>query len=86
AAKARLTISADLVSAAGGAALLVETVSEKLDIKKAVITAAAPVLAANAVIATNTWALSVTEIATAVASPERVVGMHFFNPVHKMKL
>ncbi|MCY4756604.1 3-hydroxyacyl-CoA dehydrogenase [Pelomonas aquatica] len=86
AAKARLTISADLVSAAGGAALLVETVSEKLDIKKAVITAAAPVLAANAVIATNTSALSVTEIATAVASPERVVGMHFFNPVHKMKL
>ncbi|WP_436431018.1 3-hydroxyacyl-CoA dehydrogenase NAD-binding domain-containing protein, partial [Enterococcus faecium] len=48
--------------------------------------AAAPVLAANAVIATNTSALSVTEIATAVASPERVVGMHFFNPVHKMKL
>ncbi|WP_077033458.1 3-hydroxyacyl-CoA dehydrogenase [Pelomonas sp. KK5] len=86
AAKARLTISTDLVSAAAGASLLVETVSEKLDIKKAVITAAAPVLAANAVIATNTSALSVTEIATAVAAPERVVGMHFFNPVHKMKL
>ncbi|MDY0748149.1 3-hydroxyacyl-CoA dehydrogenase [Paucibacter sp. R3-3] len=86
AAKARLTISTDLVSAAGGAVLLLETVSERLDIKKAVITAAAPVLAANAVIATNTSALSVTEIATAVAAPERVVGMHFFNPVHKMKL
>eukprot|EP01041_Mallomonas_annulata_P033966 gene33966-56660_t len=40
----------------------------------------------DAIIATNTSALSVTEIATAVPQPERVVGMHFFNPVHKMKL
>ena len=86
AAKARLSTDPDLAHAAHGAQLLVETVSEKLDIKRAVLAIAAPVLAQGAVIATNTSALSVTEIATAVPSPERVVGMHFFNPVHKMKL
>ena len=86
AAKARLTIAGDLAQAARGANLLIETVSEKLDVKKAVVTTAAPLLADGAVIATNTSALSVTEIATAVSFPDRVVGMHFFNPVHKMKL
>src|SRR5260370_9619646 len=43
-------------------------------------------MAYGAIYATNTSALSVTEIAIAVAHPERVIGMHFFNPVHKMKL
>ena len=86
AAKARLTTAGDLAQAARGANLLIETVSEKIDVKKAVVTTAAPLLAEGAVIATNTSALSVTEIATAVSFPERVVGMHFFNPVHKMKL
>jgi 3-hydroxybutyryl-CoA dehydrogenase len=86
ASKARLVVNADLSAAARGANLLIETVSEKLDVKKAVVTTAAPLLAEGAVIATNTSALSVTEIATAVPFPERVVGMHFFNPVHKMKL
>jgi 3-hydroxybutyryl-CoA dehydrogenase len=85
-AKARLSTSTRLSEGAEGAHLLVETVSENLMVKKAVLAEAAPVLAANAVIATNTSALSVTEIATAVSSPERVIGMHFFNPVHKMKL
>lgn len=86
ASKSRLSVEADLTRAARGAALLVETVSEKLDVKKAVVAQAAAVLADGALVATNTSALSVTEIATAVPSPERVVGMHFFNPVHKMKL
>jgi 3-hydroxybutyryl-CoA dehydrogenase len=86
AAKARLTIKTDLTAAADGAHLLVETVSEKLAVKQAVVTQAAAVMAHDAIYATNTSALSVTEIATAVAHPERVIGMHFFNPVHKMKL
>lgn len=86
AAAARLTVSGDLSVVARGAALLVETVTEKLDIKRAVIAQALPLLAPGALIATNTSALSVTEIAASVPSPERVVGMHFFNPVHKMKL
>jgi 3-hydroxybutyryl-CoA dehydrogenase len=86
AAKVRLSVDGELPRAAKAAQLLIETVSEKLDIKRAVIAAAVPVLAEGAVIATNTSALSVTEIASAVPQPERVVGMHFFNPVHKMKL
>jgi len=86
AAKARLATNTDLGSAAQGAMLLVETVSENLAVKKAVVAQAAPVMAANAIIATNTSALSVTEIATSAPAPDRVVGMHFFNPVHKMKL
>ncbi len=86
AAKARLTVQTDLTAAATGARLLVETVSENLAVKKAVMAQATAVMADDAIVATNTSALSVTEIAVAVAHPERVVGMHFFNPVHKMKL
>ena len=86
AAKARLTMCTVLKQGAEGAKLLVETVSENLAIKKAVFAEAVPVLHEAAVIATNTSALSVTEIAASVVTPERVIGMHFFNPVHKMKL
>jgi 3-hydroxybutyryl-CoA dehydrogenase len=82
----RLTVSAELAASCRGAALFIETVSEQLAVKKEVIAQAQPVLAADAVIATNTSALSVTEIATAVPCADRVIGMHFFNPVHKMKL
>ena len=86
AAKARLSTSVQLAHGAAGANLLVETVSENLALKKEILAEAVPLLAPHAVIATNTSALSVTEIAASVATPERVIGMHFFNPVHKMKL
>jgi 3-hydroxybutyryl-CoA dehydrogenase len=85
-AKGRLSVYADLTTAAAGAHLLIETVSENLATKQAVLTAAAAVMADDAIYATNTSALSVTKIAASVVSPERVIGMHFFNPVHKMKL
>lgn len=83
---ARLQTGTDLVNAARGANWLVETVSEQLPVKQAVVAQAAPLLAEGAIIATNTSALSVTEIGAALPDPERLVGMHFFNPVHKMKL
>lgn len=84
---ANLITCGDLSEAALDANWLVETVSEQLAVKKAVLGQAAPLLAPNAIIATNTSALSVTEIAASVPDfAERVVGMHFFNPVHKMKL
>ncbi|MGQ7859945.1 3-hydroxyacyl-CoA dehydrogenase [Pseudomonas sp. 32A] len=83
---ANLLTGGDLSEAAAGANWLVETVSEQLAVKKAVIGLAAPLLAPDAIIATNTSALSVTEIAASIPGAERVIGMHFFNPVHKMKL
>jgi 3-hydroxybutyryl-CoA dehydrogenase len=86
AAKGRLVTQTQLSAGADNASLLVETVSENLAVKKAVLAEAAPLLAPGALVATNTSALSVTEIATGVPHPERVIGMHFFNPVHKMKL
>ena len=83
---ARLSTNGDLRQAAAGAALLIETVSEQLAIKKAVVTEAAAMMPDDAIIASNTSALSVTEIAAVVPCPERFIGMHFFNPFHKMKL
>lgn len=83
---ARLSTNGDLRQAAAGAALLIETVSEQLAVKKAVVTEAAAMMADDAIIASNTSALSVTEIAAVIPCPERFIGMHFFNPVHKMKL
>jgi len=68
------------------AALLIETATEDLAIKQAILRAAEERLGDQAVLATNTSALSITEIAAAARRPERVIGMHFFNPVHKMKL
>ncbi len=66
--------------------LVVEAVVEKMEIKKAVLQDIEEVLPPHAIFATNTSSLSVTEIATASRNPEKVVGMHFFNPVDKMPL
>ncbi len=71
---------------ASAAALLIETATENLAVKCAIIADAANRLPPDAVIATNTSALSISEIASACAAPDRVIGMHFFNPVPKMKL
>jgi len=76
---------ADLDAACAGADLVVEAAPEKLSIKGPLF-AAADRAAPDAVLATNTSSLSIASIAASVADPSRVVGMHFFNPVHLMKL
>lgn len=81
-----LSTSDSVAGAARDAALVIETASENLAIKLDIMRVVDENAPADAVLATNTSALSITEIATATARPERVVGMHFFNPVHKMKL
>ncbi|WP_292029698.1 3-hydroxyacyl-CoA dehydrogenase [Brevundimonas sp. UBA2416] len=86
AALARLSTWESVTEGAASADLLVETVSENLAIKIDVVRKAEAVMASTGLIATNTSALSVTEIAAACEDPTRVIGMHFFNPVQKMKL
>ncbi len=66
--------------------LVIEAVAEKMEIKKHVLRETENHIAPNAVYASNTSALSVTDLQTAAKHPGRVCGMHFFNPVHKMPL
>ena len=70
----------------GGAELVIEAVPESLELKRALFSDVAQIAGETCVLATNTSSLSVTEIAAAVPGPERVVGMHFFNPAPVMKL
>ena|SRR5687768_5539489 len=88
AARGRLATSTDLAVALDSrpADLLLETASEDLAVKCAIVRDGGRHLPGAAIVATNTSALSVTEIAAAGDRPDRTVGMHFFNPVHKMRL
>ena len=82
----RISVTPSLAEAVRGAELVIEAVVERLDVKQQLfrqLEAGAP---PTAVLATNTSSLSVARIAAAISGAERVVGMHFFNPVHLMKL
>ena len=82
----RLVAAPDLDAAAAESDLIVEAAPESLELKQKIFTridAAAP---AHAILASNTSSLPVTRIAEATARPDKVLGMHFFNPVHLMKL
>ncbi len=76
---ARVTFTTDLGDLAD-CLLVVEAVPEHLDLKKELLSRVDKVVSAEAVLATNTSSLPVTEIAVATSDPKRVVGMHFFNP------
>ena len=71
---------------AARAELFIEAVPERMDLKRATLAEVERVAAGDFVFATNTSSLSITEIAAAARDPSRVVGMHFFNPVHIMRL
>jgi 3-hydroxybutyryl-CoA dehydrogenase len=85
AALARLELTTEL-SALAGSDLVIEAIVEELDAKLALFAELEGIVRRDAILATNTSALSVTEIASAVSTPERVVGMHFFNPAPLMPL
>jgi len=85
AALARITTTTDL-DAAAEADLVVEAVFEKLDLKQEVFRQLDKVCRDGAVLATNTSAIPVTQIAAVTGRPEAVVGTHFFSPVPMMKL
>ena len=85
AALGRFRTSTDRADLAG-CDLVIEAIVEDLDAKRELFAELDGIVAPDAVLATNTSALSVTEIARATAHPERVVGMHFFNPAPVLPL
>src|SRR2546427_6987679 len=86
AAAARLRADRDLGSAVREADVVIEAVVEDLGVKQRLFVELEGAAPADALLATNTSSLSVAAIATGMRRPGRVVGMHFFNPVHAMKL
>jgi 3-hydroxybutyryl-CoA dehydrogenase len=82
---ALLETTTDL-EAFAGCDLVIEAIVEDLDAKLELFAALEGIVRPDAILATNTSALAVTEIAAAVSAPDRVVGMHFFNPAPLMPL
>lgn len=74
------------MDAAGDCDLVIEAALELMEIKKIIFKELDSLCKADCILATNTSALSVTEIAAATGRPDKVIGMHFFNPVPAMKL
>jgi 3-hydroxybutyryl-CoA dehydrogenase len=84
--RARLRPAEAVKDAVAGAWLVIEAAPEQMEIKERIFADVYGFAPDGAVLATNTSSLSVTRIAAATGAPERVIGLHFFNPVHIMKL
>jgi 3-hydroxybutyryl-CoA dehydrogenase len=82
----RIETTTDMTAAVSDADLVVEAVPEDLDLKRQTFDDVEANAPADAVIATNTSSMSVTEIASTLDRPGRAIGLHFFNPVHIMGL
>jgi 3-hydroxybutyryl-CoA dehydrogenase len=81
-----ITTSTDLKKAAAGADLVVEAASENVDIKLKLFKELDEICAKETILATNTSSISITKIGAATRRPDKVIGMHFMNPVPVMKL
>ena len=81
----RITGSTD-INIIADADLVIEAATEDMEAKKALFTELDKLCKPETIIATNTSSLSITEIAAATGRPDKVIGMHFFNPVPAMKL
>ena len=81
-----LSTTRSVAEAVRGAAMVIEAAPEQMDLKLALLAEVQAHAPADAVIASNTSALSITEMAAVLERPGRMGGMHFFNPVQKMKL
>jgi 3-hydroxybutyryl-CoA dehydrogenase len=82
----RVSGTTNLAEAVAGTQCVVEAVPEKLELKQSIFEQLGAQLGPDVLLATNTSSLEITRIANVTKHPERVVGMHFFNPVHLMKL
>jgi 3-hydroxybutyryl-CoA dehydrogenase len=85
AAMSRLNTTANLEDAAA-CELVIEAASENVEIKKSIFKKLDEICNENTIIASNTSSISITELAAATSRPDRVIGMHYFNPVPVMKL
>jgi 3-hydroxybutyryl-CoA dehydrogenase len=82
----RIQTSTDVTESAPTADLVVEAIIERLDAKQELFARLDSICKSEAILATNTSSLSIEKIASATRRADRVIGMHFFNPVHIMKL
>jgi 3-hydroxybutyryl-CoA dehydrogenase len=85
-ARGRLHLRTQLAGSAGAATVVIEAIGESLSAKRQLFAQLDAVVPPGALLASNTSSLSIAEIAAATRAPQRVVGMHFFNPPHAMKL
>ncbi|HEV2107037.1 MAG TPA: 3-hydroxyacyl-CoA dehydrogenase NAD-binding domain-containing protein [Thermomicrobiales bacterium] len=85
-ARSRLQIEAELEHAAGTADLIIEAIFEDRSAKLALFRRLSDLAPSGAVLASNTSSISITELAAVTVEPERVVGLHFFNPVAVLPL
>lgn len=83
---ARLHAATNVERAARDAALVVEAIPERMDLKRELFARLERAAAPDAILATNTSSLSVTDLQAELARPGRLLGLHFFNPVHIMQL
>ena len=83
---ANIEIFSDLSIGASNVDLVVEAATERLDLKLGIFKELDALCAANTILATNTSSISITQIAAVTKRPEKVIGMHFMNPVPIMKL
>jgi len=83
---ARIAVSDDLAAGAASAHLVIEAVPERPDLKAAIFRTLDTAVADATILASNTSSLSITELQRATARPGRVLGLHFFNPVHINRL
>ncbi len=81
-----LKTTLDTREAVADAQVVIEAVPEIMDLKKSVFKEVSDACKADAILATNTSTMSISEIGSVVKNPERFVGLHFFNPVNRMKL
>jgi 3-hydroxybutyryl-CoA dehydrogenase len=78
--------AADTLDALGDCDLVVETATEKEEVKRKIFTALCPSLKPEAILGTNTSSISITRLASSTDRPERFIGIHFMNPVPLMEL
>ncbi len=82
----RLTTFTDMKEGVANAGLIIEAATENIDLKLKIFQQLDAIAPSNAILATNTSSISITKIAAATGRPEKVIGMHFMNPVPVMKL